>query len=535
LTIDGGAGANRIFSGNGGTVTIRGVTLTGGNGFGAAVDTVGGTLVLEEVVVQNNVGTSVSFGAVYIDGGTNHRIANSTIAGNMGFKDCPAILSTASIAIVNTTISGNSTDANAGGIGAGAVCLNSNAVGTFRNTTISGNSGNGTGGLGGGGILIATGATVNLGNTIVAGNTSATSGPDLYRQNSTTTFTTSGGNLIGDNSGNASAPNTDAFPTGNPNINGDKVGTTGNVINPQLGALQNNGGRTLTRALLAASPAIDMGINALAISAGLATDQRGTGFPRIVDGNGDGTLTVDIGAFEYQFNDGGNTQPGSSVTTQSPTGDASVTFTQVTKAGITTFTPINPPSSAGAPPEGYTILENEPAYDITTTALYTPPITVCFRVSSINDQATFNRVRILHGEGGQLVDRTILPPDSPAPDFATRTVCARVDSLSPFVLALAPVGSTAAEVSVSGRVMTTRGNGIAGVRISLADSQGNVRTTVSGTSGDYRFENVEAGSSYIITATGKRYSFSQPSQLLNVNDETAEINFIANPIKRFVL
>lgn len=133
-----------------------------------------------------------------------------------------------------------------------------------------------------------------------------------------------------------------------------------------------------------------------------------------------------------------NTTPGSNVVVQSSGGDARVTFGQVTGAGNTTFTPINPPSSAGAPPSGFTILENEPAYEITTTAAYTPPITACFTVSSINTEAQFARVRVLHGENGQLVDRTILPPDSPAPDFATRTVCGRVDSLSPFVLALAP-------------------------------------------------------------------------------------------------
>jgi Tol biopolymer transport system component len=133
-----------------------------------------------------------------------------------------------------------------------------------------------------------------------------------------------------------------------------------------------------------------------------------------------------------------NTLTGMNVTVQSSTGSARATFAQVTVAGNTTFTSINPPSSAGTPPPGYTILNNAPAYDITTTASFTSPITLCFTVNSINNAAMFARVRILHGEGGQLVDRTILPPDSPAPDFATRTVCARVNSLSPFVVALAP-------------------------------------------------------------------------------------------------
>jgi uncharacterized repeat protein (TIGR01451 family) len=95
------------------------------------------------------------------------------------------------------------------------------------------------------------------------------------------------------------------------------------------------------------------------------------------------------------------------------------------------------------------------------------------------------------------------------------------------------VGSTAATVRVSGWVITGSGaRGISGVRLSLTDSQGNVRETVSDKSGYYRFEDVEVGSSCIITATGKRYFFSQPSQVLNINEETEEVNFIANSENR---
>src|SRR5262249_35055327 len=60
--------------------------------------------------------------------------------------------------------------------------------------------------------------------------------------------------------------------------------------NPMLGTLQNNGGPTQTLALLAGSPAIDAGSNALASS--LTSDQRG--LARFVNG------TADIGAYEFQ-------------------------------------------------------------------------------------------------------------------------------------------------------------------------------------------------------------------------------------------
>jgi hypothetical protein len=59
---------------------------------------------------------------------------------------------------------------------------------------------------------------------------------------------------------------------------------------PNLQALANNGGPTRTMALITGSSAIDKGNNA----AGLATDQRGTGFARV------GGTFADIGAFELQ-------------------------------------------------------------------------------------------------------------------------------------------------------------------------------------------------------------------------------------------
>ena len=112
----------------------------------------------------------------------------------------------------------------------------------------------------------------------------------------------------------------------------------------------------------------------------------------------------------------------------------SVTFAEVTAAGETTITAINP-VTAGTVPGGFELGAGLPAYEIATMATYVPPVTVCIAVNSVTDANEFASLRILHGENGILVDRTILSPDAPAPDFSTRTLCARVDSLSPFVVA----------------------------------------------------------------------------------------------------
>jgi hypothetical protein len=61
-------------------------------------------------------------------------------------------------------------------------------------------------------------------------------------------------------------------------------------VDPILGPLADNGGLTLTHALLEASPAIDAGNN----HGGLLSDQRGTGHARVSGSR------ADIGAFEVQ-------------------------------------------------------------------------------------------------------------------------------------------------------------------------------------------------------------------------------------------
>ena len=91
---------------------------------------------------------------------------------------------------------------------------------------------------------------------------------------------------------------------------------------------------------------------------------------------------------------------------------------------------------------------------------------------------------------------------------------------------------TAATVSVGGRVLTVSGRGVGGVRITLTDSNGDTRTAVSTAFGYYLFENVSAGSTYIITARGKRYQFSQPTQVVNVNEDAFDINFTAYPLSK---
>jgi hypothetical protein len=92
------------------------------------------------------------------------------------------------------------------------------------------------------------------------------------------------------------------------------------------------------------------------------------------------------------------------------------------------------------------------------------------------------------------------------------------------------LGSTAATVSIGGRVTATNGRGINRASVTITDGQGRSRTVVTDKGGYYRFTDVEAGQTYIVGVKAKQYIFSQPSQLLNVNDESNDINFVGTAI-----
>ncbi len=161
------------------------------------------------------------------------------------------------------------------------------------------------------------------------------------------------------------------------------------------------------------------------------------------------------------------------------------------------------------------------AFNIRTNAAYSGDIDVCFITPNTVSSVTFAALRILHNEGGSLVDKTSFS------DFASRRICGRVTSLSPFVFAqfLSP---TAASVTVGGRVTTAAGRGIRNVRVNLTDVNGETQTTLTGKFGFYRFTDVPAGETYIFSVSARRYAFSQNAQVRSIIEETNDVNFTAD-------
>jgi uncharacterized repeat protein (TIGR01451 family) len=90
------------------------------------------------------------------------------------------------------------------------------------------------------------------------------------------------------------------------------------------------------------------------------------------------------------------------------------------------------------------------------------------------------------------------------------------------------IAPSAASVTVSGRVSTSNGRGIRNVIVRLVGEQGHHRLAMTSTFGYYRFVDIPAGQTYTISVSGKKYSFVQPTRLLNLTGETDDINFVAD-------
>lgn len=264
-----------------GPLTITGSVISGNsaNGYGGGVLSDGGTLTINDSTISEN-STRLGGGIFFLNAAAN--ISRSTISGNTAVSQGGGLLvQDGSLSISNSTVSGNSAN-NAIAAGAGLLinAVDGNASLQVTGCTIANNTAPANSG---GGILVsgpssgALTAAAAIRSSIVANNTE----PNLRTQNTPASITSQGFNLTNG--------------TGNGFLN-----QPSDKLNSQAGLapLANYGGPTPTHALLTASQAIDAGM-----SFASATDQRGSGFLRLVDlpqANASGGDGADIGAFELQ-------------------------------------------------------------------------------------------------------------------------------------------------------------------------------------------------------------------------------------------
>ena len=83
---------------------------------------------------------------------------------------------------------------------------------------------------------------------------------------------------------------------------------------------------------------------------------------------------------------------------------------------------------------------------------------------------------------------------------------------------------TSAGATVSGRVISAQGRGIAGALVTMTDANGNQRYAFTNPFGFYRFTDVQVGSGYTVSAEAKNRRFAP--RFVSVGEDIADLDFI---------
>jgi hypothetical protein len=259
----------------GGSATVTGSSLSENqaglsttDGYGGGVFAQG-QLSLTDSVLTANTADGSGGGS----GNAGSTILRSTISDNVGPVGAGGTGSLGSIVVRDSTISGNSAlQSGAGGVG---------AVGpiTLINSTVAGNE---AGGIGGGGAFSDSGVTLVYATVVTNGATGGAANVVGFPLTSFGSVVALPGN---------GRPNCAQGPKSSNGFNFSDDSSCGfdtatdrpSAGDPQLGPLTSNGGPTMTRAPLPASPLVDvipMDACQSDGAAGLTTDQRGAPRPQ---------------------------------------------------------------------------------------------------------------------------------------------------------------------------------------------------------------------------------------------------------------
>lgn len=328
LTLSNGQASNRggvIYSLSSSTVNINNSTLSGNSAsYGGAVYAYGDLSITNSSLLNNSTTTSSGDGGAIYARGNSVTITNSSLSNNTvnddggaiyGYSSSNIIITNSSLSnnsanfyggaitaygnlsIVDSTLSNNTTNNNGGAIYTGSAL-------TISNSTLSANSANDTGGA------IWSGGNLTITNSTLAGNSANNNGGMLHSYGGSGTLNS---NILQGNTAAGSANNCyfsrgGSIDAGNSSYNlldegcGLSNGTNNNIVDSALvvsdvlSPLADNGCAILagpscvqTMGLVSGSPAIDAGSN----PNNLTMDQRGSGYPRVNNGQ------ADIGAYEF--------------------------------------------------------------------------------------------------------------------------------------------------------------------------------------------------------------------------------------------
>lgn len=160
--------------------------------------------------------------------------------------------------------------------------------------------------------------------------------------------------------------------------------------------------------------------------------------------------------------------------------------------------------------------------------LFTPGAVLIDGVSYGSDTTYLNPAAtdVFNNSGATLI-RTNYPTGSPSalPDTNTSAdFTSRVGTPCD-----APLGTTAASATISGRVVSPNGRGLPYVQLTLTG--GDLEEPIYATTtefGRYRFPELPSGETYFLTVSSKRFRFAQPSRVVNLNENLIDVNFVGD-------
>lgn len=518
---------------------------------------------------------------VRVDQGTNHNVTldNVIVSGNLNATNGGGVgisgATTPTLTISNSTITGNGVGSNVAGTGANGAGLFINSISTviISNTTISNNVSNNAiaasaSSVFGGGIFIGGGGgTTTITNSSITGNSATVSGSGatalafaggIYNQQSTLTMTNS--SVTNNSVSNTAVPNnavhggirtlasTVAASTTltNCTISGNTaVAEGGGIVNISSGAA--NSTTTITGSTISGNSATGAtgnggGIENFATSTGLGvvnvTNSTVSGNSAANGGgswNSGTTATINYNFATIASNTSATLGGG---LFQNTTGATNLKNSIVAD----NTAPMGPDISGTITSQDYNHVEDTSGgtFLINESGKETK-IPVAEFLALANDvTGTDPALGALANNGGTTnthLPSNLSPVTNTIPngtnDCGTTITTSQNAAIRPQQTScekgaaerLAPL---AANASISGRIAAANGIGIRNAVITV--SGGTLAQPLrirTGAFGYYSIQDLEVGQTYVLTVNSKRFTFTNPSRVITLNENLDEIDFIS--------
>lgn len=184
--------------------------------------------------------------------------------------------------------------------------------------------------------------------------------------------------------------------------------------------------------------------------------------------------------------------------------------------------------SPGLPNSGLTVQ----AFDTNSPGVRTPSLSRYWQIDELGDLTTDMQFFWRGGDDAAITNPSIATiirngqivcDGNCTVDVPNRTASiTNVSEFSPW--SVAQTGPTAAGASISGRVLNSRGFAESRAKVYVTDQDGNTRTTTTNNFGNYSFDGLRGGETYIVNVIVKQAQYN--SRIVTLNEDATNLDFI---------